>query len=385
MKIGIDAQTILNPSLEGGIGLGHYTYQIIKHLLQIDKQNQYYIFVNYRLRTKDWEMLKQYPNVVIKRLPFSEYEKVLSLVYTETVTASVFSRAKLDVLLIPGGMVPVGYRGKIVTTANNVAVAKYPELFSRHEITQYRLKSPAYHSSETVIALSESQKKDLKDLFFLPEEKIKVIYNGFAQQFYQKATTVEVQKLKQRYGIIDKYILFMNTLKPLNNLTRLIEAFAKMQLILKNTNFPDTYQLVLSGKGGWRINEAYQAVKDFGLDDQVVFTDYVMPQDLNALFDGASALVSIPIYEDFGAVILEAFANGVPVICSNIGSCKEVAGGAAMLVDPYNIDDIKESLLEVIRNKNLQQQLCRDGLRRSYDFNWQNTAKQTKKVLEGNI
>ncbi len=384
MRIGIDAQTILNPKMGDAAGLGHYTYQLIRHLLKTDKENEYFLFFSYRVRQKDIEKIERFgnPNIKIKRFPFSYYKKFLPIVYSEMLANSFFLKHKLDVLHIPGGRAPLAYREKLVITAHNLAIKKFPELFSKKEILKSRIKPPAYNKADVTIATSESAKRDLINSFDIDENKIRVVHNAFDEKFFRDATLTEIQKVKNRYKIDGEYILFMNTIKPLNNLSRLIEAFSKSRLILKGKKPNSNYKLVLAGKSGWLADEIKQIAKDFGLKNEVIFPGYIEPKDLNALFAGADAFVSIPIYEEFGSPVLEAMACGTPVICSDVSSLPEITNGAAQIVNPYDIDSIKNTILDILDNDRLKEEMKKKGLEQARKFHWRKTAEETVKVYE---
>lgn len=383
MRIGIDAQTVLNPAMGSAAGLGHYTYQLTRYLLKIDKENQYVLFVNYRVRQKDLEKVGERKNVTIRRFPFSYYKNFLPVVYSETLANAFFSREGLDVLHVPGGRLPIGYRRKFVATAHNLALNKNPELFPKKELIKYRVKAPAYKRASAVIATSQAAKKDIQEFFYVDPDRIKVVYNAFDDRFFKPAAVDDIQRVKEKYGIDGDYILFMNTIKPINNLSRLIEAFYKLRMTLKTEMPHSNYKLVLAGKSGWMGDEIKQAAKDFGLKNDIVFTGYVESGDLNPLFDGAQLLVSVPIYEEFGATVLEAFASGLPVVCSNVTSYPEICAGAAKIIDPYDVDGIKDAILEVLRDENLRRDMINKGLQQAQKFHWEKTARETLDVFQG--
>ena len=381
MKIGIDAQTILNPKMGDAAGLGHYTYQLIRYLLKIDKENEYILYFSYRARKGDIERFSA-SNVEIRRFPFSCYKRFLPLVYTEMLASAFFMRDKLDLLHVPGGRAPITYRKKLIVTAYDLAKKKFPELFSKKEIAAFKIKPPAFNRADAVIATSEFARKDLQENFKVDENKIKVIYNSFDEKFFRDANVAEVQEVKNKYRIEGEYILFMNTIKPLNNLSRLIEAFSKLRLILKGKKPNSNYKLVLAGKSGWMSDEIHQIAKDFGLKNEVIFPGYIQPKDLNALFAGADVFVSVPIYEEFGAPVLEAMACGVPMVCSNISSLPEITGGVTQMVDPYDTEGIKNAILKILDDDRLRDEMKRKGLEQAKKFHWKKTAEETLKVFE---
>ncbi len=379
MKIGIDAQTILSPEMGEAAGLGHYTYQLIRYLLKIDSQNEYVLFFSYRVREKDIEKIKKLkkPNVKIKYFPFSYYKKFLPVAYTELLASAIFSREKLDILHVPGGRVPKFYKGKTTVTAYDLGVKKFPELFSKRQVLKFKLNPPAFNKADLVIASSEAARKDLMSDFKVEENKIQVVSNSFDEKFFEDASVGEIQKVKDKYGVKGEYILFMNTIKPLNNLTRIIEMFAKLKVVLASKKPKSHYHLVLAGKDGWMAHQIHQIAKDYGLKNRIIFTGYVPPEDLNALFGGADAFIFPPIYEEFGAPVLEAMACGVPVVCSDVSSLPEVADDAALLVSPYDTNAMMEAVLRILEDQNTREELKRKGRERARKFHWEKTAMQT--------
>lgn len=381
MRIGIDAQTILNPEMGDAAGIGHYTYQLIRHLLEIDRKNEYFIYFNYRVREKDLKKFSK-PNVTIRHFPFSYYKKFLPVAYSETLATAFFLRDNLDVLFVPGGRAPISYKKRLAVTAQNLGIKKFPDLFSQKERVKFKIKPPAFSRADAIIASSEAMKNDLINDFKASAEKIKVIYNAFDEKFFVGAGASEIKKIKDKYKIGGEYILFMNTIKPLNNLARLIESFSKLRLLLKGKKPNSNYKLILAGKSGWLADEIHQIAKDFGLKNEVIFPGYIEPEDLNALFAGADVFVSVPVYEDFGATVLEAMACGIPAVCSDVPSLAEITAGAAILVDPYDIEGIKRAILKVLDDDRLRDNLKKKGLEQAKKFHWKKTAEETLEVLE---
>ena len=381
MRIGIDAQTILNPQMGDAAGLGHYTYQLIRHLLEVDKKNDYVLFFNYRVREKDIKKFNR-PNVVVRKFPFSYYKQFLPLVYSETLASAFFTRDKLDVLHVPGGRAPITYKGKLAVTAHNLAIKKFPELFPKKHLLKYKIKPPAYKRADIVIATSEAAKKDLENDFGVEGDRTRIVPSGFDEKFFKTATITEIQNVKNKYGIEGEYLLFMNTIKPLNNLSRLIEAFSKLRLILKGKKPQSNYKLVLAGKSGWLSDEIKQIAKDFGLKNEVIFPGYIPSEDLNALFRGADVFVFIPLYEEFGSPVLEAMASGIPVVCSDVSSLPEITNKAAILVNPYDIEAVKDAVLEIIDDDSLKEHLIERGLEQAGRFSWKSTAEKMLEIYK---
>jgi len=228
MKIGIDARTILNPEKGEAIGVGHYTYQLIRHLLQLDKENEYVLFFDFRVREKDIKKFSQ-PNVKIKFYPFSDYKKYLPGAYSEILGTATLMKEKLDLIhaTSPSSRIPMSYRGKVLVTMHNLAIYKVPELFPRIKRTRDRaVVSLMAGHADKIIAVSNSIKKDILEIFKYPEEKISVVRSGFDKRLFEESK-ISREKVLEKYGIASdkKYILFLGTLDPVKNLARLFEAY----------------------------------------------------------------------------------------------------------------------------------------------------------------
>lgn len=378
MKIGIDARTILNPDKGEAIGVGHYTYQLIRYLLEIDQENEYVLFFDYRVREKDVAKFSK-PNVKIKFYPFSDYKKFLPGAYNEILGAATLAKENLDVVhtTSPMSRIPASYRGKTILTVNNVAAYKAPDVFPRLSVMKHKtILKFMVSKADKVIAVSQSIKKDLQDALSCPEEKISVIYSGFDKRFSENQSA-QKEKVLQKFGLENKkYILFLGTLEPAKNITRLLEAFK----IFKEKR--QDYKLVLAGKNGWLSAEYRQMVKDLEIEDDVVFTGYVVGDEIGSLFAGADFFVLPSLYEGFGTTVLEAFASGVPAIVSNVSSIPEIAGDAAEFVNPLDVQNIADAMLKLAADENLKQSLREKGKKQIEKFNWEKCARETLEVYK---
>ena len=185
-----------------------------------------------------------------------------------------------------------------------------------------------------------------------------------------------IEAIKARYNIAGDYILFVGTLQPRKNLIRLIEAFSNLQSPISNI------QLIIAGKKGWLYEETFRQVEELGLEWKVVFTDYAPEGDLPALLSGASLFVFPSLYEGFGLPVLEAMACGTPVVCSNVSSLPEVAGEAAILVDPLDVEELATAMERVLGDEELRAELTERGFEQARRFSWEKCARQTLDVLE---
>jgi glycosyltransferase involved in cell wall biosynthesis len=301
--------------------------------------------------------------------------------YSEILGLATYNREKLDILhsTSPLYRVPASYRGKVVTTFYDFAMYRVPELFPRIA----GMKTKALYSfmakkSERIIAVSQSTKKDTVEMLGYPEKNISVVHNGIDSRFFDVAQYDE-KKLKDKFGIKDKYILFLGTLEPRKNLTRVIEAFLKF----KNSWRGDfNYQLVVAGKKGWLNDEYSQIVEDLGLKREVVFTGYVGGDELKPLYSSSEFFVMPSLYEGFGQTIVEAMACGAPCLVSKVSSIPEIAGDAVYYVNPYDTDGIALALGKLASDKELRENLSAAGREQAKKFSWEKCARETLEVYK---
>lgn len=384
MRVGIDARTILNPEKSEGIGEGHYTYQLLRHILEVDSENEYTLFFDSRARANDIRKFDK-PNVRVRFYPFSDYKRYLPVAYSEILGRATLMREHLDILhsTSPSSRIPLGYTRKCVTTFHNMGMMEqsecYPYAKRAREVTIARYMAK---KSNRIIASSQSVSQSIQKEFHVTGKNIQVVYGGVDGRFFE-ASPISDQKVREKFSITHPYILFLGTLSPINNIVRLLESFAKFRIRYTeqhNTECP--YILVLAGKRGWLSREYQQTVRDLGLSQYIVFTGYVVGDALVPLFRGAEFFVLPSLYEGFGTTVLEAFACDVPAIVSRAGSMTEVAGDAARYVNPMDSDEIATAMLEFSGNSEMRAEYAKKGREQVKKFNWEKTAKETISVYE---
>jgi glycosyltransferase involved in cell wall biosynthesis len=385
MRIGIDARTILNPEKGEAIGVGHYTYQLIRHLLEIDKDNEYVLFFDYRVREKDIKKFTR-PNVKIKFYPFSDYKKYLPGAYNEILGTATLSREKLDLIHATSAMsrIPSSYRGKTVVTIHDLAVYKVPEVFPRLKRTKDRATlSLMTGKADKIIAVSQSTKKDICEIFGCQKDKVSVIYSGFDKRLLDDSSTPR-EKILERFEINEdkKYILFLGTLEPLKNISRLFEAFKIFKETCKKEIGKCNYKIIMAGKRGWLAKEYKQMAKDLEINKDVIFAGYIIGDDLVPLFKNAEFFVMPSLYEGFGTTVLEAFATGTPAIVSNVSSIPEIAGDAAIQVNPLNTKEIADAMIQMAKDDKLRYDFKQKGFRQLEKFDWGKTARETLEIYK---
>ena len=371
MRIGISTLV----TIPGGIGgIQTYLQKLIENLAKIDKENEYFLFAApwnedlFKIKQKNFKKL-------ICRVPAKPL--FLRVLYEQILLPLLAWRNKIDVFHFPANF--------------SLSIPFCPSVLTLHDITplvSLELIPPvpryywklAYKLStrrvDSIITVSYSSKEDIAKFLAVPEEKIKVIYHG------NRPRTLEIkdesisnlyQNKKEKFP----YILWVGKMYTHKNLPRLLRAYSKL---VKTWHIK--HQLVLCGMKGWGYSSFMETVKELNLQDRVIFKGYLPDNELELVYSNASLFIFPSLSEGFGLPILEAMSYGVPVITSNYGSMAEVAGDAALLVDPYNIDKIAEAMYKVLTDQDLRKNLINKGLERAKQFSWEKTAKETLGVYK---
>ncbi len=227
--------------------------------------------------------------------------------------------------------------------------------------------------SDHVIAVSDHTKKDLMRLLGLDASQITVIHAAVGEH-YSPRSAGEAEGVRRKYGLPDRFILFVGTIEPRKGVDTLLAA---MRLILKART---DVAVVMAGKVGWRVTPLVEEAGSVGLSGHVRLLGHVAEEDMPSLYSASELLVLPSRYEGFGLPLVEAFACGTPVVCSNISSMPEVAGGAAVLVPPDHPKALAEALLAVVDGADKKRELREKGLRRAASFSWKKAAEETIEV-----
>lgn len=370
MRIGIDCRTILNPTSGERAGVGHYTYNLVKHVIDQDPHNEYVLYFDYRMRDVS-DFVREH--VTVKHFPFSQYGKFLSFGYSHMLIAAYLMKEGLDLYHVPAGNVPLTYPKKVLYTVHDLAIYKNAEWFPSQVMSRHVLTPRSLKAADHLIAVSKSTKHDIKELFNIPDKKISVIYEG---------ADIEKIPLKRKktetidsFGLPEIYLLFIGTLEPRKNLITLIRAYKKfLAAEAQNANIP----LVIAGTKGYKSSLLFDEVKELGMKkSQFRYLGYVTHNEKIELLRHARAFVFPTLYEGFGIPVLEAMAAGTPIISSNVSSIPEIAGSAGILLDPEDENSLAEAMRSVVQDDKLYQTLRKKGLEQAKHFSWERSAKET--------
>jgi glycosyltransferase involved in cell wall biosynthesis len=227
--------------------------------------------------------------------------------------------------------------------------------------------------SDRVLTVSEASKRDILHFFNVPPEKVVVVYNAIDERFWIAPKEEDMARVRERYQLDHGFVLYVGNIKPHKNLVRLIEAFDELR---KQGDF-DELKLLIIGDEISKLPALRRAVHSHKLHKQVRFLGYLPDETLAVLYRLAAVFVFPSLYEGFGLPPLEAMASGTPVVTSNVSSLLEVAGDAAVLVDPYDPHAIVEGMRRVLTDPALAQELRLKGLVRAREFSWERSVART--------
>ncbi len=289
---------------------------------------------------------------------------------------------RLDLVHDPTGSMPLLLTGvRRVATVHDVIPYVHPETSSTLDLLIYRLWLPLIAPRlDAIITGSEYSRTDIIRYLGIAAEKVTVIPAAVGPE-YRPLPEEEIQPTLARLRIGRPYILFVGSIEPRKNLVRLLEAFSRLRKWSKQ------WTLVIVGARKWKHSPVFEMVRRLELEPYVRFTGFVPDDDLPVLYSGASLVVYPSLYEGFGLPVLEAMACGAPVVASSTSSLPEVAGDAALLVDPFDVAALAEAMREVLSNQDLAARLCARGLARAQEFSWRRTAREVAilydRVLNG--
>ena len=367
MRIGLDVTS----AVQQGGGIGRYTRELLRALARADPYSHYRLFFASQHRPHALPPLG--PNFHVTALPFNDIW-LARLWHRARAPLSVeWLTGPLDIFHSPDFTLPPTRRGtRTLLTVHDLTFVRDPASAAPgllRYLTDVVPRSVA--RAQHVIAVSQATRTDLMELYNTPPEKISVIYEGVSDDFAPITDPAALAAVRAQYHLGDApFILAVGTLQPRKNYTRLIQAFSS--LVIRHPSV----HLVIAGGPGWLSDSIFAEVERLRLPGRVLFPGFVTDADLPALYSAARALAYPSIYEGFGLPLLEAMACGTPVVTSTAACLPEIAGGAALLVSPTDVDALAHALDQLLSAETLRADLIAKGLARAREFTWAQAAKE---------
>ncbi|MFH1173248.1 MAG: glycosyltransferase family 1 protein [bacterium] len=369
MRIGVDIRSLMERQYSG---VAEYTLNLLNALLALDSQNKYYLFYN----SLKPVVLPEFKQKNVKLCGFKYPNKLFNLGLKLTDKFQIDKMlGKVDVFWLPNQQfINLSSKCKKVITFHDLSFERYPEFFSFkrkrwHEVINPRKLAKTF---DRLIAVSNSTKLDLMEFYQVKEEKIKVIHSGLNEMFNKEAAETEKARVKEKYNLPDRFILYLGTLEPRKNVIALIDAFNSIKSQTK---------LIIAGGKGWLYGDIYRAANNSHKKGSIKFLGYVADSDRPALYSLAELFVFPSFCEGFGFPPLEAMAMGTPIITSANSSLPEITGDGALLINPYNINELAQTIDQVLLSDELKNRLREKGREQAKKFTWQETARQTLEVF----
>jgi len=356
VRIAIDASRCTVPRVTG---TENYAIQLIRAFIRLNTVHHITLYFRDQPRP---DLFPGSPLVDQRVIPFKR-------LWTHIRFAAALWRDKPDLTFVPAHTLPFIFPGRAVATVHDLGFKYFPQA---HPASQrlYLDWTTRYSATRADLILADSQATadDLHTFYGTSSAKIHVLYPGV-----DKPVIGDVETVRRKYNLPERYFLFIGTLQPRKNIARLVQAYA----LWRKQNPDDATGLVLAGGQGWLYDPAWIANIE-----GVHLTGYIDDADKGALYTGALALVFPSLYEGFGFPVLEAMSCGTPVIASNTSSLPELAGDAGLLVDPLNIEAIAAAMSQVSNGENLRQSLRQKGYEQVIKFTWETAATQLIAALE---
>jgi len=374
MRIAVNTRLLLKDKLEG---IGWYTYETLSRIVKAHPEHDFY-FIFDRPYSKEFIFAKNVTPIVLG--PPTRHP-ILWYIWFELRLPKLLKKHNIDLFLSTDGFLSLTSKVPSVAVIHDVNFEHHPKDLKFTHSLFYRFFFKKYaHKAKRLVTVSEYSKSDISKVYGLSEAKIDVSLNGVNSLFHQIELTEQIKTRKQ-FSQGNDYFLFVGALHPRKNIKRLLMAFDLFKTETKSKN-----KLLIVGAKMWWNDELKEAFENLSHKEDVIFTGRKSLEDLQILYAAAQAFCFVPYFEGFGIPIIEAMRCGCPVITSNCTAMPEVAGEAALLVDPYNIEDIKNAMITIENDPKLRADLSEKGLIHSQKFNWKSTANalwdSIEKVLQ---
>jgi glycosyltransferase involved in cell wall biosynthesis len=363
MRIAIDARKLRD------FGIGTYIRNILIELSRLDRETEYVVLCRPDDVDSGDVLGRNFRMVPETAAPYSIAEQF----------RIPLSLAREGVRLVhePHYVLPPLVRCRSVVTIHDCIHLMFPEYLPNKLAHVYAKGSmwTASKKADRILTVSEASKTDILRFFNVAPEKVEVIYNAIDERFLAPANAERMDLVRQRYQLDHPFVLYVGNIKPHKNIERLIDAFGRAR-----SQGPDNLKLIIIGDEISKYPALRQSVHRHKLDKHVRFLGFQPMETLAAFYRLARAFVFPSLYEGFGLPPLEAMACGTPVVTSNVSSLPEIAGGAALLVDPYDADAIADAMIRAVTDDSLRAEMIAKGVRRARDFSWTQSVKKIHEI-----
>lgn len=361
MRIAFDGTT-LTP---GRTGVGYYTENLLQHLArEVERSGDEIVVIS----NQPIETAAPLPSHV---QVYERHRFPLRIAWMQTLAARALDDVRADVAHFTNGMLPRRVPCASVVTIHDMSLRLYPRCHPvRRRLINRPLLAVAARRADVIVTVSHSARRDLLRLQRLAPERVTVVHEAAGPSFVPIADPARLREVRARYGLPERFVLYVGAIEPRKNLPRVMEAFSAARA----AGIP--HELVCAGPYGWSSRDLSTRIARLGLARAVHFIGYVPSEDLPVLYNLSELFVFPSLYEGFGLPVVEAMACGTPVVTSRTSSLGEIANGAALTIDPEDTAALADALERLARSASLRAELTARGLERSRAFSWQHAARQ---------
>ncbi len=365
MRVAIDARKLHD------FGIGTYTRNLLRHLARIDHDNEYVLLCHQSDLGIGAQLGQNFRTVLERSSNYSVREQFH--------VPWVLHRERPDVFHAPHYVMPPAVRCRSIVTIHDCIHLMFPQYLPNRAAYLYAKASmwSAARRSQKILTVSEASKRDIIRFLNVPADKVIVVYNAIDERFGVAPSEEAIARVRERYQLDHRFVLYVGNIKPHKNLVRLVEAFDR----LRARGFDDLTLLIIGDEIS-KLPALRRAVHSHKLHKRVRFLGYLPDDTLAVLYRLAGVFVFPSLYEGFGLPPLEAMACGAPVVTSNVSSLPEVTGDAAVLVDPYDADSIADGVAKVLSDPALRDEMRAKGIARAQEFSWERSVSRTREIYQ---
>ncbi|MFZ1720702.1 MAG: glycosyltransferase family 1 protein [Candidatus Moraniibacteriota bacterium] len=364
-------------------GVEEYVTGLLRALFDANETDEFVLFYNaWRGELpEDFGWMNAYPNVSVKR--FHIPNKILNglLWYFRWPKLDTFCGGA-DIFFMPNlNFAAVSQQAKLVVTAHDLSFEAYPETFSLkrrlwHLLVNFR---GLCRRASLIVAVSHSTKQDIQSYYRIPDRKVVVTHSGLDQEFVRLSRNdPELLRVKEKYHLPYRYILYFGTFEPRKNIRAVVQAY---EIYRHSIGERECVPLVLAGSPGWKSEEIFREIESSPYRSDIRLFGFIADEDKHALYNLATLFIYPSFYEGFGFPPLEAMACGVPTIVSRNSSFPEIVGEGAIMIDPYQPDELYRAMIAILSDHAFAEKLSREGERQTKKYTWERTADELSKMF----
>ncbi|NOX45443.1 MAG: glycosyltransferase family 4 protein [Chlorobi bacterium] len=373
MKIAVNTRLLLKNKLEG---IGWFTYETLKRITTQHPEHEFF-FIFDREYSDEFIFSDNITPIVIH--PQARHP-ILYCIYFEYSIPRILKKLKPDLFLSPDGYLSLAGKTKMLNVFHDLNFEHYPGDLPFAERKYYRHFFPRYaRKANRIATVSEYSKSDIVKQYSISPDKIDVVYNG-ANENFRPIDEKQKKSVREQYTDGNPYFLFVGALHPRKNLANLFKAFDAFKEPANTSG-----KLLIVGEKKWWTDDIKRAYGEMKNKEDVIFSGRLEFAELQRVVAAALALVYVSYFEGFGIPIIEAFYAETPVITSNVTSMPEIAGGAALLVDPFSVESICGQMQRMASDSGLRKSLIEKGRERRKEFTWQKSADRLWRSIEKTI